>query len=195
MRVLLVAPAISDLPLVKNEVQRIIDSGLTVTELSGNVSHGTLLDAVISGKYDVFWYCGHATANGIALSDGELVASELVPMLRNRFRLVFLNSCDTRETAQALQNDTDAAVIATIAEVLDRLAFQTGALFAEALHKTGDIYTAYNDSKPGNNRTYVLYGMDKKKVCLRKLMENAMSGVQAGGLRWCPATATPPATS
>lgn len=163
MRTLLIAPR-TDLLNVDAEVQAVLRSGLDVVPRLGNVRHVDVLTDITSGEYDAFWFSGHTTKDGLQLTDGPLSASELTPLIRGRFALVVLNSCDSQQTAQMLQNETEAAVIATIVEVPDRLAFQTGALFARELAKTGDIPTAYQAAKPGNNRTYVLLGWGKKKV-------------------------------
>lgn len=163
MRTLLIAPR-TDLLNVDAEVQAVLRSGLDVVPRLGNVRHVDVLTDITSGEYDAFWFSGHTTKDGLQLTDGPLSASELTPLIRGRFALVVLNSCDSQQTAQMLQNETEAAVIATVVEVPDRLAFQTGALFARELAKTGDILTAYQAAKPGNNRTYVLLGWGKKKV-------------------------------
>jgi hypothetical protein len=163
VRILLLAPR-TDLLNVDAEVQAVLRSGLDVTPRIGDVRHVDVLTDVTTGEYDVFWHAGHATKDGLVLSDGVLSAEELTPLIRNRFELVVLNSCDSQQTAQMLQNETEASVVATIVEVPDQLAFQTGALFARELARTGDIPTAYQAAKPGNNRTYVLLGWGKKKV-------------------------------
>lgn len=163
MRILLLAPR-TDLFYADAEVQAVLRSGLEVTPRIGDVRHVDVLTDVTSGEYDGFWFSGHTTSAGLMLSDGVLSSEELTPLIRGHFELVVLNSCDSQQTAQMLQNETEAAVVATIVEVPDRLAFQTGALFARELAKAGDIPTAYHAAKPGNNRTYVLLGWGKKKV-------------------------------
>lgn len=164
MKALLIAPQVPDLLYLSAEIQAVWQSGLDIEPLIGEVRHADLLRAVTSGEYDVFWFSGHTTKDGLLLTDGALSAEELTPLIRGRFDLVLLNSCDSQQTAQLLQNETEAAVVATVVEVPDWLAFQTGALFARELAKTGDIPTAYNAAKPGQNRTYVLLGWGKKKV-------------------------------
>lgn len=164
MKALLIAPQVPDLLYLSAEIQAVWQSGLDIEPLIGEVRHADLLRAVTSGEYDVFWFSGHTTKEGLMLTDGALSASELTPLIRGRFALVVLNSCDSQQTAQLLQNETEAAVVATVVEIPDRLAFQTGALFARELAKTGDIPTAYHAAKPGQNRTYVLLGWGKKKV-------------------------------
>lgn len=164
MKALLIAPQVPDLLYLSAEIQAVWQSGLDIEPLIGEVRHADLLRAVTSGEYDVFWFSGHTTKDGLLSTDGALSAEELTPLIRGRFELVVLNSCDSQQTAQLLQNETEAAVVATVVEIPDRLAFQTGALFARELAKTGDIPTAYHAAKPGNNRTYVLLGWGKKKV-------------------------------
>lgn len=177
MRILLCAPR-TDLPNVDAEVQAILRSGLDVTPRLGDVRHVDVLTDVTSGEYDAFWHAGHATKDGLLLTDGILSASELTPLIRNRFELVVLNSCDSLLTAQMLQNETGAAVVATVVEVPDRLAFQTGALFARELARTGDISTAYQAAKPGNNRQYVLLGWGKKKVVDERSLDERLDRLE-----------------
>jgi hypothetical protein len=151
--------------LADAEVQAVLRSGLTVTPRIGQVTHADVLSDITDGDYDGLWFAGHMASEGMRLSDGVLTKSELVPLVRDRFEFVFLNSCDSRETARLLSRETDAEIIATVVEVPDRLAFQTGALFARSLAETGDIATAYNAAIPGDNRTYVHLapGTGKKK--------------------------------
>ena len=177
MKTLLIAPR-TDLPNVDAEVQAVLRSGLDVTPRLGDVRNVDVLTDVTSGEYDAFWHAGHATKDGLLLTDGILSASELTPMIRDRFELVVLNSCDSLLTAQMLQNETGAAVVATVVEVPDRLAFQTGALFAQKLAETGDIPTAYQAAKPGQNRTYVLLGWGKKKVVDERSLDERLDRLE-----------------
>lgn len=155
MRVLLVAPR-TDLLYVDKEVQAVLRSGLAVTPLIGEVTSTDLINEIKNGDHDVLWFATHGNANGVLLSDGTLSASELVPLVRERFRLVFLNSCGSLQTAQMIQEEANTDVICTILEVPDRQAFQTGSLFASALNTVGDVGVAYMRSKPGGNRLYLI---------------------------------------
>lgn len=174
MKVLLIAPR-TDLFYADAEVQSILRSGLKVTPRLGEVRHSDVLGD-LDAEYDVFWFCGHATADGLLLADGPLPADELAPMIRNRFDLVVLNTCDSQATAQMLQNETEATVIATVLEAPDRLSFSTGVLFARELARTGDIPSAYYAAKPGNNRTYVYLAGVKKKCRPELPIRILMSG-------------------
>mgnify|MGYP001599218758 CR=1 FL=1 len=154
MKVLLVAPR-TDLLLVNEEVQSVLRSGLMVTPLIGTVTSRDLLKEIVSGNYDVLWFATHGDATGVLLSDGILSASELVPQVRERFRLVVLNTCQSLNVAQQLQEEANVDVICTILDVPDRQAFQTGSLLAAALFKSRNISAAYQRSKPGGNRLYL----------------------------------------
>lgn len=163
MRVLLVAPR-TNLLLADAEVQSILRSGLKVTPLLGDVTHVGLMREMLTGYYDALWFCTHGNADGIILSDGPLLPTLLVPLVRHRVRLVVLNTCDSDDIARQLQNDTQSHVIATVVDVPDQEAFQTGALLANELATHGNIARAYHNSKPGGNRTYIwLAGTDEMR--------------------------------
>lgn len=153
MKVLLVAPR-TDLVYVDEEVQAIMRSGLDVTPLFGKVTHNDVLREV-EKAYDVLWLCTHGSNDGLLLSDGLLQTSLLVALVREKFKLIFLNTCKSYEVAQMIQNETSAEVIATIIEVPDREAFQTGAIFARELAQVANFEKAYYRSRPGSNRTYL----------------------------------------
>lgn len=163
MNVYLVAPR-TDLLYADAEMQAILRSGLSVTPRLGDVRQADVLADIGTDEYDVMWFCGHATSAGLLLSDGPLLAEALAPIVRGRFALVVLNTCDSYPTAEQIQNETEAAVIATVVDVPDRLSFQTGALFARSLASSGDIPTAYYAARPGSNRTYIYLAEVKKKV-------------------------------
>lgn len=171
MRVLLIAPR-TDLLYSDAEVQSILRSGLSVTPRLGNVGHDDVLADIDAENYDVFWFCGHATEAGLLLTDGPLTAEEFIPMIRGRFALVVLNSCNNQYVAQAIQNETEATVIATVLDAPDHLAFSTGALFARELARTGNIFNAYHAARPGNNRVYVcLAGVENVKIAPNSIEE------------------------
>lgn len=167
MRILLAAPRVPDLPWAETEVMAVERMpGLEVTLRLGNVTPADLLHDVITGEYDGFWFAGHATALGLLLSNGPLPNAEIVPLLRGRFEWAFLNTCESDTTARLIRRETGMAVVATITEVPDQLAYQTGVLFAEVLGRTGDLAAAYEQSRP-MNRVYVYEAGTVKKKCRR----------------------------
>ena len=153
MNVLLIAPR-TNLLYAEEEVQSIMRSGLEVTPLIGNVTHIDVLREV-EKSYDVLWLCTHGTEDGIELSDGILNVSLLVALVREKFKLIVLNTCVSWKVAQMIQNETSAEVIATVIEVPDREAFQTGTIFARELARVSNSEMAYYKARPGNNRTYI----------------------------------------
>lgn len=155
MKVLLVAPH-TNLLYAEEEVQSLlsIKEGIDIIPLIGNVTHTDLLRE-IEQEYDVLWLCTHGSEDGILLSDGILQSSLLVALVREKFQLIVLNTCVSFKVAQMIQNETSAEVIATIVEVPDLEAFQTGTIFARELAKAGSIEKAYYRARPGNNRSYI----------------------------------------
>lgn len=179
MKVLLVAPR-TDLLLVNDEVEDILRSGLSVTPLTrSRVNSDDVIREARNDNFDVLWLSthggeyvkntgqlvrdlkqvrplpNHETDYGVQLSDGIMPISELVALVRGRFRLVVLNTCDNLLIAQQLQEEANVAVICTLLAVPDRQAYQTGSHFAHHLADTGNFVTAYRRSKPGGNRTYL----------------------------------------
>ncbi len=163
MNVLLVHPR-TDLLLGDSESQDIINSGLPLKVLKGNVTQQDLLRAITSGNFDTIWFVTHGNESGIQLSDGILQTSYLTALVRGRFDNIILNTCSSYLTAQQIQNETEANVIATILSVPDAEAYNTGALLATWLSQGKTLLEAYQLSKPGSNRTYIyLAGTSKKK--------------------------------
>ncbi len=140
MKALLVAPR-TDLTYADAEVQEVLRSGLKVTPLIGTVNYRNFAHELAAPFYDILWLCTHGTDEGIWLSDGAISASLLTPLVRDRFRLIVLNTCTSIGVAQMLQNESSSDIIATIIEVPDRDAFQTGALLARQLaeHAISDV--------------------------------------------------------
>jgi hypothetical protein len=153
MKILLLATA-TNLPWVQAEVQRILRSGLRVTPLLGPISYPSLMDEIIQADATALWVCGHMSDAGIDLGSERLGGDRLAPLLR-RFRLVILNSCSSLAVAQTLQRETDAEIIATIREVEDETAFGWGAIFAQALARTGDTALADAQARPAGDNTYI----------------------------------------
>lgn len=161
IRVLLCAPR-TDLLLVDAEVQDIVASQLDVVLMIGDVSSVDLTRKINEDEFDVLWLATHGTNDGITLSDGLMDVGTLTQIIRGRFHLIILNTCKSYEAAQTICDETDATVICTIRDVPDKEAYHTASLLAYALARTGDARTAYDQSKPGRNRTY-LYLAGKKK--------------------------------
>ena len=161
MKVLLCAPH-TNLLMVDAEVQDVLTSGLDVVQLIGDVSSVDLTRSLRGHHYDVLWLATHGDKTGVLLTDGILSASTITQLVRGKIDLVFINTCSSYAVAQMIQNETGATVVCTVQEVPDGEAYRTASLFATALAETEDARNAYDQSRPGDNQSY-LYLEGKKK--------------------------------
>lgn len=165
MRVLLVAPrntASGALPTVGAEISDIINSGLDVDLMDGDVVSSAVLRRVRENDYDVLWLATHGNAEYVELTGNErLTAEELVPLTRGRFSLVVLNTCDSLRIAKMIQLQCNIGVICTLVNfktglgVDDRIAYQFGSNLSVSLVKQPTIADAYLNSVLGNDETYL----------------------------------------
>lgn len=169
--VLLIAPR-TDLKEVDKETQNVLRSGLNITPLFGAITRQDLIDEIPKG-YDIIWFSTHTNEDGeIDLGENLTIkTSDLIPLINEKTKLIFLNSCSSKTIAQQIQNITNCAVICTLTNVGDVLAYQTGSLFAKKLALTNSIEQAYKGSIPGENVTYLFLG-SLKSIDLDKEMEN-----------------------
>lgn len=156
MRVLLIAPRLEELPNIDREIAGVVNSGLAVRLLNGNVGRVDVVREISNGEYDLLWLATHGVQEGVYLSDGILDASSLITyVVSNGIKSVFLNTCDSVLVANSVAQGAGADVIATVGPVGDREAFQTGALLAKHLAGGNDFRAAYELSKPGRNDSYI----------------------------------------
>lgn len=162
--VLLITPDVA-LKYAPNEVQAVINSGLRVHLLQGQVTLEQIIQTISRQKWSVIWIASHGAANGIQLSDGVLDVTLLTAYIRTaQAELVYLNTCESHGLAVALQRETQASLICTIGPIDDLAAYSTGALFAANLVKTrGNYRQAYELSTPGQNQVY-LYLSGRKEA-------------------------------
>lgn len=155
----------AELPLIQSEIQDVLNSGLTVTHtLIDDVSRSGLILAIRGGDFEVLWVVGHAGADGIPLSDGMLSPSAFTSLVRDQFKLIYINTCESLALAQMIQNESSATVVCTVSKVSDATAYQTGSLFASELARTKNYRVAYNRSKPGENRDYIFLSGSPKNM-------------------------------
>lgn len=164
MKVLLISPQ-TNLSLADAEVQDLVNThGLRIETMLGNVTQTDVVRKLRAARgFDVVWLATHGNEDGILLSDGILSSSALTALVRDRFELVYLNTCTSVNAAQMIQNETESTVVCTVMAAPDADAYRTGSLFAAALAESGDYRTAYDKSLPGGNRLY-LFLAGKKKV-------------------------------
>lgn len=156
MNVLVIAPDFG-LPAAADEV-RAISLALHPVILNGNVARRDVLDALRSHDLDIIWFVSHGDANGVQLSDGHLSVGDLTAVVRaSGARLVVLNTCSSRLVGLELHYELGVSVITTQAEIGDLSAFQAGALLAQALADGLGIVEAFEASRPGQGKNYLLF--------------------------------------
>lgn len=156
LRVLLVAPRKSDLASVDAEVQDILSSGLVVDTLLGEVTASGLLRRIREGEYDVLWLATHGNSSYIELSGAErITAEELVPVVRGRFSLVVLNTCNSLRIAKMVQLQANVGVICSLVSTADTLAYKFGSLLSSALAEHPSVADAYLAAVTGNDETFL----------------------------------------
>lgn len=163
MNVLLIAPDNPTLPLAEAEV-RAVSAQLRPYALRGAVRRTDVLDAIVSQAWDVLWFATHGDANGIMLSSDYLSTAELVAQVRaSGARLIVLNTCSSEAIGRELFHETGCAVITTLTQIGDTTAYQTGVLLARNLAAGLAIEDAFEQSRPGGNLIYRLFGDQTSK--------------------------------
>lgn len=159
MRVLLVAPRNTRsglLPLVDAEVQDIVNSGLSIDLMNGDVTSTSVLRRIRDEDYDILWLATHGSSTHVELTgDEKILAEELVPLVRGRFKLVVLNSCNSLRIAKMLQLQANMGVICTLVGISDGTAYKFGSLLSSALVEQPTIADAYLSSVLGNDESYL----------------------------------------
>lgn len=162
MRILIFNPPTTPrLPSAAREVSKVINAHPGSVLLQGDdVNEQDLADAIEEGiedaGFDMIWLVAHCNQDGLHLPNALITAEALTSYVASSgATLVYLNTCSSIYLAQLIVDATHASVIATIADVPDRVAMRTGLLFAKQLATLDDPRQAYEKSKPGQNRTYV----------------------------------------
>ena len=139
------------------EIDSLFALGYVPQVVQGEVTRERLFQVIRNREFSIIHYAGHATRDGIALSDGLLDATSLVQIARScNSSLVFLNGCETAEIGQVLVDEHVSYAICTLRNVQDTLARETAQLFYQALIRTEDFQAAYNMSKPPIKGAYTL---------------------------------------
>lgn len=181
MKTLLIAPQVG-LQYAVNEVQHVVNA-LHPQLLMGEVTLNQVVTELQRTEYDVIWFATHGDQDGILLDDGALTSSMLAQLVRScPPRLLFLNTCSSFDVAMVVHDSADTPVIGTICNVPDRDSFVTGAVLARVIERqiaSGqemDVAAAYQESKPGQNRQYIMLngsvrlGSDEAQDDLMKML-------------------------
>lgn len=158
--ILLLAPSSANAPKVLDEAERVLSSTRArVVPLVGETAFDDLLDAVTGGTFSIFWYCGHLSSDGIELKGDRLTVSRLASLLRGRFSLIVLNTCQSNELARRLFAESQVTVVGTVSEVEDLEAFQVGILFLRTFLQTHNAERAYHQVRTSS---YILFPAESK---------------------------------
>lgn len=156
MNCLFVQPDVG-LPAAAKEARRAAME-LRAVVLDGEVTSADLIDAIHQVRPELVAFATHGSEAGIQLSDGIIGVGELVADLRNAgARCVFLNTCSSRDLVRELYHELGATAIGTVRDVADGLAYRTMAHFLHNVAAGASWREAYERSKPGQNRDYVIF--------------------------------------
>lgn len=160
-------------PAVQENRIKVIEHGGTTFESLSN-----MLNAPDSHEITMFHYSGHSSKEGLNVQwkeETRTIEKEFMVVLfrtQQKLRLVFLNSCYSKETADALLQKGVDYVIGTTGKIKDKQAALVAAKFYEFLGSKGkpiqeafDLTTAYF-----SNGTYV--GDEKIKEAFRSFAVN-----------------------
>ena len=96
--------------------------GVTTSEFS---------DLLVNGSFDFLHYIGHATNDGLRCSDGDLDVNSLDEVDLGVF---FLNACHSYEQGLALSNCGAFGGVATVGDIINEHAVESGAAIARLLN-------------------------------------------------------------
>ena len=95
------------------------------------VSTSEFTDLLVEGGYDFLHYIGHATSEGLRCSDGDLDVESIDKVDLGAF---FLNACHSYEQGLALANRGAFGGVATIGDIVNEHAIESGAALARLLN-------------------------------------------------------------
>lgn len=170
-RVVIVAPD-SELEFVRAGVESVVNCGLPVSLIGGEVTLARLTEWDWSGiepggiLYVASEAHGVDLEDGVAVSDGVLSVENLVPLVRaGRFAAVYLNTVSSARMGLALSEECGVTVIATVGRVPTPAAYQTSVRFFRHLYESGgDFLAAFQHAKPGHNRSFVYLEPDMNQA-------------------------------
>lgn len=159
LRMVLIAPR-TNLNFVDNEIEGLLRSGFEILPILGNITFEKLSSELNKVEnVDILWVATHISNDGqIILGETGISIDRFTSLVKGKFKLIYLNTCESLTLAQQIQNDCDSAVICTVGSIEDVDAYQTGITFAKLLIETRNVEYSYQQSKPTNNNTYIFLG-------------------------------------
>lgn len=183
--ILLVAPKNKTLPVlpwVDQEIQAIVNSGLSV-QLERDVNERLLSELLGRKSWDIVWFASHGTASGVALSDGIISTEALASMLRSvSVKYVVLNTCESVHVAAAISEEADCDVICTISpSIEDKQAWLTASNMARRLAAGDSVFDAFKRSRPTQPGKYIyLPGSGGFRTTLHQQVEKLTAAIENG---------------
>jgi len=145
--VIIVAPRQPNLPSLDGEVSAIARCLYRPIIVQGEVEERDILQAAkdANGEAEGFWFAGHATEEGLLLSNGEILPPGAFAQVLGAAgaEWSFLNSCHGGSFVDRLQASYQHDVYASIAEIGDVAAWRTAILVAQSYSSSGNIHLAY----------------------------------------------------
>lgn len=160
MNILIVAPS-TDSDAEAQDLALILGAVL----VNGYVTRKRVVDAIAARHIDILWFVAHGDSRGVSLSNEHMSTADLTAVVRVAgASLVVLNTCSSEDVAYRLHYELNVSVIATIADVGEASAYQTGVLFARQLAGGASVADAFAQARPGGGDMYRL--IEKKKTDL-----------------------------
>jgi len=155
-RILLIAPAASDLPDVAATVQAIIRHHDCEVLQAADTSPREIVAAAQQG-FEIVWLVGHLTGGGtFALqAEAELSAETIIAIVSiSKASLVILTVCSSWRIAQRVLAETTAACIYTQADVYSADVMLVAGALASTLATTTSYRRAFEMARPGDIYIY-----------------------------------------
>jgi hypothetical protein len=130
----------------KKEIAAVFNSGFEYTEISGSITRRSIVDELDRKEYTVLHIGGHASAEGVYLSDTDLAHPGWWARLveHSTIRAVFILACDTLSVSDALYDAGIEYVIAVRSAISDQDAVAFAESFYRQLRKDFDIVSAFS---------------------------------------------------
>lgn len=189
MKLFLMAPTEGGpyLPKQGAEVEALLRNFYRPILLKGKVTEESIQDALTSAgdeRIHGFWFTGHASQDGLMLSDGNILPPNALAQYLSAAGVEWsmINSCESAALVERLQASYPHDVYANITTITDTAAWRTALLAARALADTGDIQTAYRTAAPAG-ATPLRYFPSPEGVMSMSRQESSQLDELAGQIR------------
>lgn len=176
MRILLIAPDLKNVVIRAHQEALMRDiggSGVQGTFLQETVHTEDVIRELRTGRYNVLMCMTHGFAQGIQLSDGQVVEpGQLGSLARFGVELVCLLACESVTAAQAMMQAARVDTIGLLTELASDDAYLVGSLFVQAMADGLDYRTAFEKARPGNDSSFIYLSAPPARSALQTPMAN-----------------------